>query len=161
LLRNLQPGDLAAKLAIWGAQAAEGLTEHGNRLLVQSSTFEQVRQGASALSTAACLYPTARALADADRLAPASWAIPSALHDLATETFVQAVSRMLPLKGTTIDLPAAKSGQSHASTDARAGAARLSHIAALDNIATYHREHERYYTVHKYEGAVELARAAN
>jgi hypothetical protein len=65
---------------------------------------------------------------------------------------------MLPLKTTTIDLAAA---QSHASVDAHAGAARLSPITALDNIATYHREHERYHTVQKYESAVELAREAN
>jgi hypothetical protein len=71
------------------------------------------------------------------------------------------MSRMLPLKATTIDLAAAQSRQSSASVDARAGAASLSHIAALDNIATYHREHERYYTVHKYESAVELTREAN
>ena len=161
LLRNLQPVDPTADLAVWCAQAAEGLTEHGNRLLVRGSTFEQVRLGASALSTAACLQPTARALADADRMPAAAVAIRSALRDLGMETLVQALSRMLPLKGTTIDLPAAKSGQSNPSVDVQAGMAGLSHIAALDNIATYHREHERYYTVHKYESAVELAREAN
>src|SRR5262249_6977894 len=160
-LRNLQPADAAAELADWCAQAAEGLTEHGNRLLVQSSTFEHVRQGAAALSAAACLRPAARALADADRMPVTARAIRTALRDLATETLIQALSRMLPLRGTTIDVAAADSGQSNASTDAPAGVASLSHIAALDNIATYHREHERYYTVQKYERAVELAREAN
>jgi hypothetical protein len=161
LLGNLQPADSAAEFADWCARAADGLTEHGNRLLVESSTFERVKQGASALSTAACLYPAARALADADRLPPAARAIRSTLHDLAVETLVQAVSRMLPLKTTTIDLAAVQSRQPGASVDSQAGAARFSHIAVLDNIATYHREHERYYTVHKYESALELAREAN
>lgn len=158
---NMQPADSAADLAVWCARAAEGLTEHGNRLLVQNSTFEQVRQGASALSTAACLYPTVRALADADRMPPDARAIGSALHDLAVETLVQAVSRMAPLKAATIDLAAVPSHQSGAPDSAHTGAARLSHVAALDNIATCHREHERYYTVHKYESAAELAREAN
>lgn len=160
-LRNLRPADSAAELAVWCALAAEGLTEHGNRLLVQSSTFDQVRHGASALSAAACMRPAARALADADRMPVTAREIRTALRDLATEMLIQALTRMLPLRGTAIDVPAAEPGQSNASTDAPTGAPNLSHIAALDNIAIYHREHERYYTVHKYERAVELAREAN
>jgi hypothetical protein len=50
----------------------------------------------------------------------------------------------------------------NAGTQAKPGGiATLSHVAALDNIAVYHREHERYYTVHRYERAAELAREAN
>jgi hypothetical protein len=36
LLRNLQPANSAAGFAAWCARAAEGLTEHGNRLLLQT-----------------------------------------------------------------------------------------------------------------------------
>jgi hypothetical protein len=54
--------------------------------------------------------------------------------------------------------PAAAQGRNAEKTG---GSATLSDVAALDNIATYHREHERYYTVQKYEHAAELAREAN
>jgi hypothetical protein len=160
-LRSLKPGDCAGNLAAWCAAAADGLTEHGDRLLVRGSSWETLRQGASALSTAACLRPAARALVDADRMPATAHGIRTVLHDLATQALVQASARMLPLSSFALELGQRSGRPDEASNDSASASAGLSHIDVLDNIAIYHREHERYYTVYKYERAAELAREAN
>jgi hypothetical protein len=160
-LRKLKAGASAAELAAWCAATAEGLTQHGNRWLVQGSSWDQLKQGAAALSTAACLLPATRALTDADRMPAAAQRIRTVLHELAAQTLVQALSRMWPLEDVALDVPAHPPAQAGATADAEPTVAGLAHLATLDNIATYHREHERYYTVYKYERAAELAREAN
>jgi hypothetical protein len=67
---------------------------------------------------------------------------------------------MAPLAGHSLALPGPTAALRRNAGET-GGTATLSHLAALDNIATYHREHERYYTVQKYEQAAELAREAN
>jgi hypothetical protein len=86
--------------------------------------------------------------------------IRSVLRGLALENLTRALGRMVPLTGQSLALPEPTATQ-HRAEHATAEAATPSHLAILDNIATYHREHERYYTVHRYESAAELAREAN
>ena len=157
---TLKASESAPELVNWCSGAAEGLAGHGDSLLKPSSTWAELKRAVAALSASACLRPAARALADAERMPRSADRIRSMLRELASETLTQALGRMAPLAGHSLALPgsAAARGRNAGET---AGTATPSHIAALDNIATYHREHERYYTVHKYEHAAELAREAN
>ena len=157
---TLKASKSAPELVNWCSGAAEGLAGHGDSLLKPSSTWAELKRAVAALSASACLRPAARALADAERMPRSADRIRSMLRELASETLTQALGRMAPLAGHSLALPgsAAARGRNAGET---AGTATPSHIAALDNIATYHREHERYYTVYKYEHAAELAREAN
>jgi hypothetical protein len=159
VVRTVKSGEPAPKLTTWCGAAAERLAEYGNDLLVPSSGWDEIRRGAAALSVSACLRPSARALADAERMPASAQGIRSALRELAAETLTQALGRMAPLAGYSLALPIPASPDR--GSDETRGTAALSHVAVLDNIATYHREHERYHTVYKYERAVELAREAN
>jgi hypothetical protein len=156
----LEASHAAPELVNWCSGAAEGLAEYGDGLLKPSSSWDEIRQAAAALSASACLRPAARALADAEAMPRSAARIRSVLRELACETLTQALGRMAPLAGHSLALTGSAAAQDP-SEGKTAGTATLSHIAALDNIATYHREHERYYTVYKYERAAELAREAN
>ena len=157
---TLKARESAPKLVNWCSGAAEGLAQHGDGLLKPSSTWGDLKRAVAALSTSACLRPAARALADAERMPRSADRIRSVLRELASESLTQALGRMAPLAGHSLALPdsAATQGRNGGET---VGTATMSHLAVLDNIATYHREHERYYTVYKYEHAAELAREAN
>ena len=157
---TLKTSQSAPELVNWCSGAAEGLAEHGDSLLKPSSTWNEIKQAVAALSASACLRPAARALADAEGMPRSAARIRSVLRELACETLTQALGRMAPLAGHSLALPgsAAAQGRNESETGRTA---TLSHLAALDNIATYHREHERHYTVVKYEHAAELAREAN
>jgi hypothetical protein len=157
---TLKASESAPELVNWCSGAAEALAEHGDGLLKPSSTWDEIKKAVAALSASACLRPAARALADAERMPRAADRIRSVLRELASENLTQALGRMAPLAGHSLALPgsAAAQGRNEGETGATA---TLSHVAALDNIATYHREHERYYAVYKYQHAAELAREAN
>lgn len=157
---TLKASESAPELVNWCSGAAEGLAEHGDSLLKPSSTWAELKRAVAALSASACLRPAARALADAERMPRSADRIRTMLRELASETLTQALGRMAPLAGHNLALPGSAAAQGRNAGET-AGTATLSHIAALDNIATYHREHERYYTVYKYEHAAELAREAN
>lgn len=156
----LNINEAAPELANWCGRAADGLAEHGDKLLKPSSTLDEIKKAIAALSTSACLRPAARALADAERMPRSAESIRSVLRNLASENLMRAVGRMAPLAGHGLALPDVITAQGR-NADETVGKVTLSHVKALDNIATYHREHERYYTVHKYEYAAELAREAN
>ena len=158
--KTLQASESAPELANWCNGAAEALAEHGDGLLRPSSTWGEIKKAVAALSASACLRPAARALADAERIPRSAEQIRSVLRELASENLTQALGRMAPLAGHTLALPGSATGQGR-NAGKTGGTATLSHVGALDNIATYHREHERYYTVQKYEHAAELAREAN
>ena len=156
----LKASESAPELVNWCSGAAEGLAEHGDNLLKPSSSWDEIKKAVAALSASACLRPAARALADVERMPRSADRIRYVLRELASENLTQALSRMVPFAGHSLALPgsAAAPGRNAGETG---GTATLSHLAALDNIATYHREHERHYTVVKYEHAAELAREAN
>ena len=155
---TLKANDSALELVNWCSGAADGLAEHGDSLLKPSSNWGEIKKAVAALSASACLRPAARALADAERMPRSADRIRSVLHKLASENLTQALGRMAPLAGHSLVLPGPAAAQRRNAGET-GGTATLSHVAALDNIATYHRE--RYYTVHKYEHAAELAREAN
>ena len=157
---TLKTSDSALELVNWCSGAADRLAEHGDSLLKPSSNWGEIKKAVAALSASACLRPAARALADAERMPRSADRIRSVLHKLASENLTQALGRMAPLAGHSLVLPGPAAAQRRNAGET-GGTATLSHVAALDNIATYHREHERYYTVHKYEHAAELAREAN
>lgn len=157
---TLRASESAPELVNWCSGAAEGLAEHGESLLKPSSTWGELKKAVAALSASACLRPAARALADAERMPRSADRIRSVLRELASENLTQALGRMAPLAGHSLALPGSAAAQGW-DAGGTGGTATLSHVAVLDNIATYHREHERYYTVLKYEHAAELAREAN
>jgi len=157
---TLKASESALELVNWCSGAAEGLAEYGDSLLKPSSTWAELKGAVAALSASACLRPAARALADAERMPRSADRIRSMLRGLASETLTQALGRMAALTGNSLALPGSVAAQGRNAGET-AETATLSHIAALGNIATYHREHERYYTVDKYEHAAELAREAN
>jgi hypothetical protein len=157
---TVKAGDSAPELMNWCSGAAEALAEHGDSLLKRSSAWDDVKQAAAALSTSACLRPAARALADAERLPRSAAGIRTVLRELACENLTRALGRMAPLAGHSLEPPALTAAQGPSGGET-GGNVELSHVDVLDNIATYHREHERFHTVYKYERAVELAREAN
>ncbi len=156
---SLDAGRSAPELVNWCSRAADGLAGHGDSLLNPSSSWGELKKAVAALSASAYLRPAARALADAESMPHSAARIRSVLRELASENLTRAVSRMVPLAGESMALPGSTTAQGGSAGGG--GAATLSNLAALDNIATYHREHERYYTVQKYEHAAELAREAN
>jgi hypothetical protein len=156
----LKASEPTPELVNWCGGAAEGLAAHGDSLLKPLSTWEEIKKAVAALSASACLRPATRALADAERMPRSAERIRTVLRDLALESLTRALGRMAPLSGERLAVPDRPATQDP-SEDATAGVATLSHLAVLDNIATYHREHERYYTVHRYESAAGLAREAN
>jgi hypothetical protein len=160
ITRTLETSASAPELASWCGAAALGLADYGDRLLKPSSTWNEIRQAAAALSASACLRPAARALADAERMPRSAERIRAMLRELAAETLTQALGRMAALAGHSLALPGSSAAPDRNGGET-GGTATLSHVAILDNIATYHREHERYYTVHQYERAADLAREAN
>lgn len=157
---TLKAGKSALDVADWCSEAAEGLAEYGDSLLKPSSTWDELKKAVAALSASACLRPAARALADAEGMPPSADRIRSVLRELSSENLTQTLGRMAPLAGHSLALPNSAAAQGR-NISKSGGSATLFHVAALDNIATYHREHERYYTVQKYEHAAELAREAN
>lgn len=157
---TLKASDSALELVNWCSGAADGLADYGDSLLKPSSTWGEIKKAVAALPASACLRPAARVLADAERMPRSADRIRSVLRELASENLTQALGRMAPLGGHSLVLPDPAAAQRRNAGET-GGTATLSHVAALDNIATYHREHERYYTVHKYEHAAELAREAN
>jgi hypothetical protein len=158
--RTLETSAAAPELASWCDAAAEGLAEYGVGLLKPSSSWDEIRLAAAALSASACLRPAARALTDAERMPRSAERIRAMLRELAAATLTQALGRMTALVGLSLALPGS-SAAPEPNAGGTGGTATLSHVAVLDNIATYHREHERYYTVHQYERAADLAREAN
>jgi hypothetical protein len=158
-MSTLKASEPMPELVDWCGGAAEALAAHGERLFTSSASWDEIKKAVAALSASACLRPATRSLADADRMPRSAERIRSVLRHLALETLTQALGRMAALTGS-LARPDPTAMQ-HRNEDATAGAATLSHLAVLDNIAAYHREHERYYTVHRYESAADLAREAN
>jgi hypothetical protein len=158
-ISTVEAGKPTPELISWCRGAVDGLAAHGDSLLKSSSTWDDIKTAVAALSVSACLRPATRALADAERMPRSAERIRSVLRDLARENLTRALGRMAPLTGS-LALPEPTTTQ-HRTEHAAAEAATPSDLAVLDNIATYHREHERYYTVHRYESAADLAREAN
>ena len=102
---TLKASDSALELVNWCSRAADGLAEHGDSLLKPSSTWGEIKKAVAALSASACLRPTARALADAERMPRSSERIRSVLRELALENLTQALGRMAPLAGDSLVLP--------------------------------------------------------
>jgi hypothetical protein len=159
-ISTLKASEPIPELVNWCGGAAEGLAAYGDSLLKSASTWDEIKRAVAALSASACLRPATRALGDAERMTRSAEQIRSVLRDLALENLTRALGRMAPLTGQSLALPDGAAMQ-HRTEHATAEAATASHLAILDNIATYHREHERYYTVHRYESAADLAREAN
>jgi hypothetical protein len=159
-ISTLKASEPIPELVNWCGGAAEGLAVRGNSLLKSSSTWDEIKSAVAALSASACLRPATRALEDAERMPRSAERIRSVLRDLALESLTRALGRMAPLTGQSFALPdgaATEQRTEHVTPEAPTP----SYLAILDNIATYHREHERYYAVHRYESATELAREAN
>jgi len=143
----------------WSRAASASLSRHGASRLTIERPWQDIRSGAYAMVAGATLFAAARTLETA-RAAP----IPRIRRDLtglgeaSLITALDLVRRAAPGR---IEIGDAADGKAASAAPAGDRNFTARNFDAMNNIATYHREHERFYTVYKLEQAVELAQDSN
>jgi hypothetical protein len=153
--------DADAGVAVRIRSLTIGLEEIADALLKPAHGADQIRMGVMAKLTAIELQPAGRAVETASLLEANGIETRSAelMLDVARKrllvacTFASEVSVALPLDMATRELAA--------SAAPLCTVEQPPDMAILRNIASFHREHERYYTWYKANEAAELFREAN
>jgi hypothetical protein len=138
----------------WSRVASASLSRYGTRQLTMERSWQDIRSGAYAMVAGATLFAAARTLETAR-----SSTIPRIRQDLAGLGEASLITALdLARRGAL-----ARVELEHPTEDKATSAAPAGHknFEAMNNIAAYHREHERFYTVYKLEQAVELAQDSN
>jgi hypothetical protein len=149
-----------ASVEEWCRIASAQFSRQGSHLVTIEHQWPEIWSGAFATMFSVTLYAVMRTLESARSTAITS--IRRDLTKLAVIYLIKALDLARPLASAGIDNkhPQTTNEENNASSKPTVATAR-ENFKVLDNIATYHREHERYYTVYSLEAAVDLARDSN
>jgi hypothetical protein len=160
-VRSSHGKDQLSQLAESLVATSEFLSEYGDKLLSANRSWREVGNGAAALAAASRLKPASFAIRSMEDIPETANAVRTALKELAAQLVVSALDTLGPLAFAHDAAPRRGTTGDNSSMPKLASPGQLKHLDAMDNIATYHREHERYYTVDALEHAAGLAREAN
>ena len=160
-VRSAHAKDHFSQLAKSLMATSEFLFEYGDKLLSANKSWPEVGNAAAALASAGRLKPASFAVRSMEDIPETSNTVRAALKRLAAQLIVSALDTLGALAFVDDLTPRRKGPRDKSSMPKLVPTGPLKHLDAMDNIAAYHREHERYYTVHTLEHAADLAREAN
>jgi hypothetical protein len=138
----------------WSRAASISLSRRGARQLAAERAWHEISSGAFAGVASVALFAAARTLETAGSSPIVQ--IKRDLAGLATTCLISALDLVQNVTPARIEIEYPMEEKAIPATPAG-----TRNFEAMNNIASYHREHERYYTVFALEQAIELAKDSN